>query len=198
MNGGWLGGQEAIGFFSRISNLLLSRSSNFSRSLVFFENFVKFVKIQVVHDLCSGTGCKLVIGWWENCVLYSLFCIFIIVIIIIVSSSSSIYFVVVLNCPISIHRFSILSISPPHTVGQGGEEWVSSWGVLVASCQVNLRHCPNEIKEKEKKCPSLFLFLLPFHLLPLTERNSRTKSPRRNQSQQLYPEILLRKGKSHV
>ena len=42
-------------------------------------------------NCCSGTGCKLVTGWWENWIVYSLFHIFII------SSSVSISFVV-LNC----------------------------------------------------------------------------------------------------
>ena len=72
----------------------------FSGSSVFFRNFTKFVKSMSpsFHNCCSGIDCELVIRWWENCVVYSLFFIIITVIIIISSSSSSISFFVLLNC----------------------------------------------------------------------------------------------------
>jgi len=77
---------------------LLSWSSSFSGSSAFFRNFMKFAKVPGVRDLYSGTGCDLVIGWWENCILYCCFCIYI---VIINSSITSITvsFLVLLNCP---------------------------------------------------------------------------------------------------
>ena len=49
------------------------------------------------HDRFLGTGCKSVIGQWDNCIVYSLFCIFNIISIIGIISSISISFVVLLN-----------------------------------------------------------------------------------------------------
>ena len=81
------------------SNPLLSRSLNFSGCLVFFMSFAKSTKTTSLgfHDRCSGTDCESVFGWWEDCIVYSLFCIFIIIIISIIISIS-IYFVVLINC----------------------------------------------------------------------------------------------------
>ena len=75
---------------------LLSRSLNFCGSLVFFESFEKLAKSASsgFHDRCLGADCELVIRRWENCIVYSLFCI---VIIIIISCSISVFFVVLLN-----------------------------------------------------------------------------------------------------
>ena len=64
--------------FSMSLNPLLARSWNFSSHSVFFGNFGKSMKFMIsgFHDLCSGTGCKLVTGWWEKlytvCSAYSL------------------------------------------------------------------------------------------------------------------------------
>jgi len=65
MNGHWLGGQESVLHISMSLNPLLAGSSNFSRSLVFFGSFMKFV-ISRFCDRCSGTGCEPVTGWWEK------------------------------------------------------------------------------------------------------------------------------------
>jgi len=54
------------------------------------------------RDRCSETGC-------ENCIVHSLFCIFIIIIII------SIFFVALIKLFLSTHGFHLLSISPPHS-----------------------------------------------------------------------------------
>jgi len=95
VNGSWPGVKE-LPFF------LISVSSNplLSRTLGFFGNFVRFV--------CSGSS---IAAWGlavnrssdgeENCVVYSLFCIFLIIIAIIIvicSINISIHFVVPLNC----------------------------------------------------------------------------------------------------
>jgi len=80
---------------------LLSGSLNFSRSSAFFGNFVKFVKYR--GSVISARG--LAVDWSSplcgerNCIVYSLFCIFIIIISIIsiISISISISFVVLLN-----------------------------------------------------------------------------------------------------
>jgi len=42
------------------------------------------------RDCWSGTDRESIIGQWDSCTVYSLFCIFVIIIIIIVSTSSSI------------------------------------------------------------------------------------------------------------
>jgi len=97
---GLAAGQESL-LFSVSWNPVLSRSLNFSESLVFFGSFAKFMKSESsgFHDHCAWTGCKLVTEWWDNCIVYSLLCIFTIInIIIIISSSSSISFVALLNC----------------------------------------------------------------------------------------------------
>ena len=81
------------------------------------------------------------LGSEKNCIMYSLFCIFIIIVVIIISSStsSSISFIVLLNClylnprVLLFHPFS----SPSH---QGREERVSVCVVLVAGCWVKLQH----------------------------------------------------------
>jgi len=96
-------GQESALLFSMSSNPLLSVSSNFSRISVFFGSFAKFAKSvgSGFCNHCTGTDCKS-IEWWENCIVYSLFYIFIIIVIVSSSSSSSrsssIYVVVLLNC----------------------------------------------------------------------------------------------------
>ena len=59
------------------------------------------------------------LGGKKNCVVYSLFCIYIIIISSSSSRSFSISFVALLNC-ISTHKSYLLSISPPHpAVGEG-------------------------------------------------------------------------------
>jgi len=78
-------------------------------------------------DRCSGTGCESVIRWWENCIVYSLFCIFIII---------SIYFVVLLNCLYLSPRVLPSVHSPPHPAGGEGEGRAS--GCLVLSCRLGL------------------------------------------------------------
>ena len=78
--------------FSMSLKLLLPGSSNFPRNSVFFRSFTKFMS-SGFHDHCLRTGCKLVTGWQENCVVCGLFCMFIIMIV-----SISISFVVLLNC----------------------------------------------------------------------------------------------------
>ena len=66
------GGQESALLFAMNLNPLLSRSSNFSKSLVFFRNFMKFGTSRFCYCF-SGTGCKSVVGWWENHIVYNLF-----------------------------------------------------------------------------------------------------------------------------
>jgi len=87
-------GQKSFFLASVGSNPLLFGSSNFSRSLVCFTSLAKFTKSMGSGfcNRCSGTD------WREDCVVYSLFCIFVIVIITIITSSCSIFFVVLLNC----------------------------------------------------------------------------------------------------
>jgi len=66
MSGSWLGAEIHLNpLLSGNSNPLLSVSSKFSRSLVFFGSFAKFIKSMSsgFHDRCSGTDCKLVIVW---------------------------------------------------------------------------------------------------------------------------------------
>jgi len=82
--------------FHRFSNALFAESSNF---------------FQAANRSLSGE---------KNCIVYSLFGIFIIIIIVI--SSSSISFVVLLNC-ISTHEFSLLSVSL--ALSAGGREGMS-------------------------------------------------------------------------
>jgi len=68
------------------------------------------------------------LGGEKNCVVYSLFCMFIIIIITnittIINGISiiiSICFVALLNCLISTHEFYLLCISPPHPTGEKEE-----------------------------------------------------------------------------
>jgi len=68
-NGGkWLSAFWFSGSLNLLSfwNLNFSRSSNFSRILDFWVNCKKFAKSQVVHDHCSSTSCRFVIGCWEK------------------------------------------------------------------------------------------------------------------------------------
>ena len=105
------------------SNPLLSRSPFFSRSSVFFGNFVKFA-ISGFCDRFSGTGCELVIGWWEKCIVHSLFCISV---IITVTSSVSISLVILLNCLyLNPQAFPFIHLSSP-SCGGWGREGVSEW-----------------------------------------------------------------------
>ena len=115
------------------SNFLLSRSLNFSSRSIFLVSFVKFEKFWEFYDCCSGSDCESVIGWWENCVLYSLFCIFIIISSS-SSSNSSVSFVVLLNC-LYLNPWILLFVdfSSPSCWGEG-EEWASV--CLVPSCQL--------------------------------------------------------------
>ena len=95
MNEDWPG--AAIFFFltSRSSNPLSSGSLNLLGSWIVFRSFMKFI-ISGFCDRCLGTICKLVNGWWEKYIVYSLF--YILIIIIISSSISiSVSFVVSLN-----------------------------------------------------------------------------------------------------
>ena len=65
----------------------------------------------------------------KECILYSLFCIFIIIITIF---SINISFVALLNSLYLNHEFPPLSISPPHPAEGEEEGWAS--GCLVLSC----------------------------------------------------------------
>jgi len=49
-------------------NPVLSESSNFGRSLVFWGNFLKLASFGF-RNCCSGTGCKSVFGRQENCIV---------------------------------------------------------------------------------------------------------------------------------
>ena len=83
-----------------------------------------------VRDLCSGLAVNQSLGGEKNCILYSMFCVFIIIIIII--SSSSIYFFVSLNCLYLNPQVSLLvHFSSPFW--WGGKAGVGS-NCLVLSC----------------------------------------------------------------
>ena len=130
MNRGWLEGRNLFFSFSfPVSmNPLLSSSLTFSESSVFFKSFAKFMKSASsrFYSCCSsGTGCESVIGWWEDCIVYSLFCIFIVI-------SSRISFVALLNCLyLNPWVFPFVHFSCPSHWGEG-EGWAS--GCLVLSC----------------------------------------------------------------
>ena len=106
---GWPGGIE-VGRGAGVGSSIFCefKSSLVQEFQLFWEfslsgNFAKFALSVSLgfHDRCSGTGCKLIIGWGENCIVYSLFCIFIVMIITIIIFgiiSSSVSFVVLLNC----------------------------------------------------------------------------------------------------
>ena len=69
-------------------------------------------------DHCSGTDCKLVVEWLENCVAYSLFCI--VIFIIISNSIISIYFIVLLDCLyLSTEVSPFVHFSAPFQGGKG-------------------------------------------------------------------------------
>ena len=83
--GGWPGSRELSARFQEFESSLVQK----------FKFFREFCEIHEISELwetrgfcdrCSGTDCESVIGWWENCNVYSLFCIFIIIIIIIIES----------------------------------------------------------------------------------------------------------------
>jgi len=118
------------------SNPLLSGSLNFSGSSVLFGSFVKFINswFSGLRDHCSGTDCKLIIEWWENCIVYSLFCVFIMFIIInSIISSISISFVVLLNClHLNPWVFPFAHFSSPSHGGEGGWERLSGAQLLAA------------------------------------------------------------------
>jgi len=109
-------------------NSLLSGSS------AFFRSFAKFTKstISMFRSRCLGTGCKSGIRWWENCIVYCLFCIFII--IVISSSSGSIYFVALLNWLYLNPWVSLFVLFSCPSHWGGGEGWAS--GCLVLSCRL--------------------------------------------------------------
>jgi len=120
-NEGWPGDRNRSAFLFAVSlNPLWCRRSNFFRS------FSKFAKSESsrFHDHCLGTDYESVIRWRENCIVYSLVCIFIIIIIIttITISSISIYFVIILNCLYLSPRVSLSALfpSPPCWAGRGG------------------------------------------------------------------------------
>ena len=156
--------EAGILFFFSISNSLWSMSSNFDRNLVFLENFtnnsLKFTNSRF-HNHLSGTDCESGIRQWENCIAYSLFCIF----ITIISSSRVVlvfilvYLVVLISTYLFTNLYYLLNIhssinicfvvlnclylkpqvSPfvhfcSHPAGREGEGWASS--CLVLSCQL--------------------------------------------------------------
>ena len=115
----------SLGVCFFLQNLQNSQKSTISRVLV----------------CCSGTGCKLVVGQWENFILCSLFCIFIIIIIIIIShihshshsTSTSISFVVLLNCLyLNLWVLPFVHLSSLSCWWVGEEGWAS--GCLVLNC----------------------------------------------------------------
>ena len=139
----WMGVEQGAGIF------LFFHCCEFESSLVWvfklileFSIFWKFWKIYEIRELellrsLLRDWLWLGIGWWENCVVYSLFCIFIIISSsrrCRRSSSSSSSFVVLLNCLYLNPGFYLLSLSPPHPAGGKGEGWASS--CLVLSCQL--------------------------------------------------------------
>jgi len=75
------------------------------------------------------------LGVEKNCIVYSLFCLFIIITIIIIVTSMNIFFVVLLNCfylnpqDLPFIRFS----SPSHWGRQGSGDRAAVW-CLVAGC----------------------------------------------------------------
>jgi len=103
MNGGWAGDWN-LSFFlvSGSSNPVLSRSWNFSVSLVFFLSFAKFAKFVSLafHDCCSGAanwlsgGEKIVL--YVVCFAYSLASLLLSLLLVVLLLVFS--FVVLLNC----------------------------------------------------------------------------------------------------
>ena len=89
-----------------------------------FSGVLQNLQFSRFHDCCSGTGCKLVIGWWEKHIIYSLFCIFIIIIISIIIS-------VLLKCLyLNWQVFPFVRFSSPSLLRKGAS------GCLVRSCQL--------------------------------------------------------------
>jgi len=131
-------GQESALLVSVTLNSLVSVSSNFSGSLGVFLSSEKFAKFATSGfcDHCLKTGCESVIRWWEKCIVYTFFCIFIIITLVSnnrdISIISSISFVVLLNClylnPWVSH---FVHFSSPSR-WEEGEGWAS--GCLVRSC----------------------------------------------------------------
>jgi len=152
---------------TRGQELSFSRSLNVSASSVFFPrvwwvlqnsrvwhnlwNSWALGNPQVLRLLLRNCLCNWFIKWWENCIVYSLLCIFI-------SSSSSINisFVILLNCfylnpqVLVLFYFFFSFSSPSHC---RGKEQVSRSMVPVAGCQDKTRHLPT--------LDALFLYTLP-------------------------------------
>ena len=147
-NGHWPGGTNLPFLFLGV--WILS-----SGSLNFLGNLMKFV-MSGFCDCSLGTDCELVIGRWENCIVYSLFCIFIIIIITVdTSSSGSIYFVVLLNyLYLNPRVFPFIHFSSPSCWGgKGRGEQAAVWCIVV-SHWVNydsLFWCPTWGKGKQKR-----------------------------------------------
>jgi len=97
-------GSSLLFLFSVSSNPLLSGSLNFSGSSAFLgilQNSQKLVNLTFHEITAKGLAADRSSGFENNCIRYTLFCIFIIIIVIIIISSNissnSIYFVVMLN-----------------------------------------------------------------------------------------------------
>ena len=130
---GLVGGQESALLFSLSSNPLLSGS------LVPFGSFAKFTKIHFCGSATAVQGLAVnhLLGGEKNCVVHSLFCMFILIVIIIIisNSSTSIYVVVLLNCLyLSPWVFPFVHFSAQPCWGGGKEGWAS--GCVVLSCQL--------------------------------------------------------------
>ena len=135
------GAELSLFLFSISLNPLLAGSSNFSRSLFFWEEFCEILKNSWLWRsviAAWGLAADQSLGDAKNCIVYGLFCIFIIIIIIIINSSSittsiSISCVALLNWPFNPWVSSFMHFSSPSRWGgrRGGSERLSS-----PSCQL--------------------------------------------------------------